>query len=86
MSNILARLSCKYVYSAALNPARPVLGQISRKFCEKTEMITPVNTDKKGGFAQAYDKHTTDLQEPAPKEDTRTFATLLRTSKFIDVS
>lgn len=45
-------------------------------------------TSKTGGFAQAYDKFTelpNEKKEEAPKENVP-FATLLRNSKFIDVS
>lgn len=45
-------------------------------------------TSKTGGFAQAYEKFTelpNEKKEETPKENVP-FATLLRNSKFIDVS
>lgn len=84
MSYLLKVLSNKYATSFAFNQIKPLLVHINRNFCEKIE-VQPTS-DGKGGFAQAYDKHTADLKEPEPKKDIRTFATLLRNSKFIDVS
>lgn len=44
--------------------------------------------DKKtlGGFAKAFEKYTRPAEEPEPVVENRSFAQLLRESKFVDVS
>lgn len=47
----------------------------------------PVEADSKvGGFAKAFQKHSDSLKEEPTNEPPKTFAALLRNSKFIDVS
>jgi hypothetical protein len=87
MSNILKIVSQRCITGVYTQAKLPVVVQFNRRYCEKTEVQPAANNDAgKGGFALAYDKHTTDLKEVKPKEDNRTFATLLRNSKLIDVS
>lgn len=52
----------------------------SQKFSDTVEKNT-----KLSGFAQAFERHTAPQVE-TPVEDKATFASLLRNSKFVDVS
>lgn len=45
---------------------------------------TPTADDKLGGFAKAFQRHS--APPAAPPTENQTFASLLRNSKFVDVS
>lgn len=72
----------------------PVAMRLLSGETEKTpaaEATTPVETatdssGSKGGFARAFDKYTAPATPEQPPEDNQTFASLLRNSKFVDVS
>lgn len=53
--------------------------------CTDVEQTKDNEKSKLGGFAQAFEKYTADKTEE-PVEEKQTFASLLRHSKFIDVS
>lgn len=44
-----------------------------------------INKERLGGFAKAFEKYTTPVKE-IENQETKSFAQLLRNSKFIDVS
>lgn len=49
------------------------------------ETLVDATSSKLSGFAQAFERHSLPLAE-APAEPAKSFATLLRNSKFVDVS
>lgn len=51
-----------------------------------SEVITDSIKPALSGFAKAYDKQTAQVTEHPPAQDNRSFASLLRQSKFVDVS
>lgn len=63
---------------------RAALPQIARQFSDATA-TTATTDDKLGGFAKAFQRHSASTEE-APQVESRTFASLLRNSKFVDVS
>lgn len=46
---------------------------------------TPETTQKPGGFAEAYEKHSQSVESEEPKRTPLPFTTLLKSSKFVDV-
>lgn len=69
----------------------------TRNLCDKTQKTIGSDTSsdeekydalipKLGGFAKAYEKQTSSLQEKPVEGPPQTFASMLRNSKFIDVS
>lgn len=64
-----------------------VSSNVARFSTEHTnESNTSAESDKKlGGFAQAFEKYTNIKEPEAPTQEVKTFASLLRSSKFIDV-
>lgn len=67
----------------------------TRNLCDKTQKTIVSSSDeekydalipKLGGFAKAYEKQTSSLQEKPVEGPPQTFASMLRNSKFIDVS
>lgn len=71
--------------------------KITRNLCDKTQKTIDSNTGssdekfdalipKLGGFAKAYEKQTSALHEKIDEGPPQTFASMLRSSKFIDVS
>lgn len=58
-----------------------------RQTSTSTEAPVSNEAPKLGGFAKAFEKQTANIEasNAPPPPDVRDFATLLRTSKFIDV-
>lgn len=71
--------------SALRNVNRTVGLNVCRTFSEVVS--TPVAEQKVGGFAEAFEKHSKPAEEDVPvKRAPLPFATLLKNSKFVDVS
>lgn len=63
-----------------------VSSSVARFSTENTNESSSAENDKKiGGFAQAFEKYTNIKEPEAPSQEVKTFASLLRSSKFIDV-
>lgn len=58
----------------------------NRENAAPLETITEDASAVKKGFAKAYESHSDALKPKEEPKDTETFASLLRNSKFIDVS
>uniref|UniRef100_A0A2M4C0T4 Putative mitochondrial 28s ribosomal protein s28 n=1 Tax=Anopheles marajoara TaxID=58244 RepID=A0A2M4C0T4_9DIPT len=91
---LLFRLSAqRQVFASVVHSARHVsLAQFSSSADNNPPTgapasdTAPVEADSKvGGFAKAYQKHTDSLREEPANEPPKTFAALLRNSKFIDL-
>uniref|UniRef100_A0A2M4AR35 Putative mitochondrial 28s ribosomal protein s28 n=1 Tax=Anopheles triannulatus TaxID=58253 RepID=A0A2M4AR35_9DIPT len=85
---LLFRLSNqRQLFASVLHSARQVsLVQLSTGVTTPPADEAPVQTDSKvGGFAKAFQKHTDSLNQEPTNEPPKTFAALLRNSKFIDL-
>lgn len=58
---------------------------LRRTYCTVISDNIKESTEKLSGFAKAYEKQSNILNVPAPKEN-KSFASLLRNSKLMDVS
>ncbi|XP_050072808.1 28S ribosomal protein S28, mitochondrial [Anopheles maculipalpis] len=92
MAQLLRFASQRSVCGAFLQPVR--IGPGSRFSTEgiptatsaPSDGQTPVESNPKvGGFAKAYQKHSETLSTDRPIEPPKTFAALLRNSKFVDL-
>uniref|UniRef100_A0A182MKK3 28S ribosomal protein S28, mitochondrial n=1 Tax=Anopheles culicifacies TaxID=139723 RepID=A0A182MKK3_9DIPT len=86
MAHLLRITSQRSVCGALIQPLR--IGSWSRFSSEhpSTEGSSSVESNQKvGGFAKAYQKHSESLNPQLPTEPPKTFAALLRHSKFVDL-
>lgn len=84
LRTITSRLQCLPAHRAALNSFA-----VTRGFCDKVEKSeqAPESDSKLGGFAKAFEKHSQPQEvQQEDKQPDLPFATLLRHSKFIEVS
>lgn len=91
----MLRSCARNLHSIALRRSVPNLGAVSRGFGDKVEKVETEpsqasdSNNKLGGFAKAFEKHSTAHLEGATTEEKLPdlpFATLLRTSKLVNVS
>ena len=85
MSHLIRFIRPSSVNKVLLNANKLNSVCVTRLFCEKLENV-PSDGNKVSGFAQAFEKHSSALLEEPPKEEAKTFASLLRNSKFVDVN
>lgn len=85
MLNILTSISRNVIRTSLVHPAYVISSQ--RVFFSDEIKADEPTTKTLGGFARAFEKFEKpeNLSEPIP-EDNATFLSLLRNSKFIDVS
>lgn len=87
---LLLRLARQRTLCAALSqPARvgPYVKFSTEGVVSTDGQESSAEANKKvGGFAKAYQKHSDSLNPEQPNEPPKTFASLLRNSKLVDVS
>lgn len=92
----MLRICARNIHNITARRTGPLSSVVSRGFCEKVEKNETVvgenlehhDENKLGGFAKAFEKHTSALTEDVVQEEKLPdlpFATLLRNSKFINV-
>lgn len=86
---LLAAQKC--LYQTSFWPTTTFLGNksIGREMCtvqSGDNLISEETSIKKGGFAKAYEKFATQETSPISETNEPTFLSLLKSSKFIDVS
>lgn len=82
LRRIATRLQSLPAHRAGLNSFA-----VTRGFCDKIEKSEQAPSDKLSGFAKAFEKHSQPQEAPVQeKQPDVPFATLLRHSKFIEVS
>lgn len=88
----MLRIYARSIHNLTLRRSILNASTVSRGFCAKIEKneTEPVENDNKlSGFAKAFEKHSAphlEEQKIVEKLPDLPFATLLRNSKFIDVS
>lgn len=92
----MLRICARNIQSLAFNRTVIKTSTVNRGFCEKitkSETLEPEHAEEKktgielGGFAKAFEKHSLPQEKVAEEKlPDLPFATLLRNSKFINVS